>query len=747
MLPTEDILDRILSYRFSLKDSLGHEWSFEDWKLSSCEGDLPEDEPRCYSIGYAELKEKGMKTEKDNSVNLIKVDIQAIYDTGKIDFDLMKNNNNDGNYCILQENNNELLLGNYISFTQGGNLGIFGNTVTNSPKGYGKCSLNGSMLTYTSYTEQLPEKFSKSFNISLGSSGYYTLGLKLNTSERSVVNPKIVAVQEMESDKNTFSFNSITPKIVVSEKSSLLNGSIQNITFDGGIDLADFKNEGTNDEPKYYLYVETWDNESLVGDFSKTVRPVEKVLIDVENTSKTLEAYLDGLKEDSTYYFNVYANMYKNNKIEKTQLFDSKTSDLTTNRVATYSFNSMAPNGDYGLFNNYDFSYVSLEKPYGNRVLNTNINLNLYTGSPFNFDIVYIFCDVDSECDLENDKYIFKGEIEKEQNYTLSDWKDEHDISEYDIEFGKIYRLYVYAMINNYDSNGNLKEVPVILNKTKDNRPLDNGKKIKSLTVPSFTATREAGLDNNGKPYIDFVVNSINDPDKTLNNGNYFVKLVDGNNNVVGTMQLIDNEGNVVKSLSEYHNEPFDATAANDIIRIVDIDPDTLYTFIIYGDAYINNIDIPDDNKNQLIEKTYAVYSVHDYYGVSFGKGEDIQYSGRDAKVSITFFGASNFKNVTDIIYNIYHYDHGVRTLIEEGVYIRGVDRDFELSTEIDEKQFILGPFYDENGNDKFINKQNYDVVLSFKIKIPGTDEEITLTEADNPAFFGRFEYGALVSQ
>ena len=113
----------------------------------------------------------------------------------------------------------------------------------------------------------------------------------------------MVSVDEMsckatslDGDCNTFSFSSITPKVMVSEKTKLINGAVMNLTL-SGIDLVDVKDEGTADDPKYYVYVETWDNMDMAGRLDVVVRPTIKVEINKDNPTKTVSAMIDGLKE------------------------------------------------------------------------------------------------------------------------------------------------------------------------------------------------------------------------------------------------------------------------------------------------------------------------------------------------------------------------------------------------------------------------------------------------------------------
>lgn len=715
ILASEEMLNRIVSYRINFTDSKGNKLDKELWKLSTCSGDNITDVARCLTVDYTELKNAGMKSDKDN-VNLINVKVDAIYDNGLTGYDYKVGNSSDSDYkyFIMQNNNTELGLGNYIGFNSLGQVTVWNDKVGTS-KGYYTYTLNKSLLYYKSELNS----YSSYISINLSSIGY--------SSKYGILNPKMISIDTMKCDDNTFSFNSITPKISVTERTSLINGSIMNLTL-SGTDLNDLKNEGTNDKPKYYLYVETWNDINNVGNLEMIDRPTLKVEIDNDNPGKTVLAVIDGLMESKTYYFNVYVNMYKDNRFVYTQLFDAGFNDRYETK--TYKFATLNPSN---VFHNFDVTYKAIDEPYGDRILNTKINLLAYKDSvPFNFDLVYVLCNVEdyNECGVnDGDKNIFKKVIPVDTLTT--NVLDSVDISEYDLEYDKDYYMFIYANVDFYNngSEDSKSKRNVILNRYSINV------KLRKLIEPSFVVTRNASFEK-GEYFIDFDI-VVNDPDRTLIDGKYFIKLLDSSGNLVGNMQLVDNDGNYY-DVADYGKYAFDALVVNKRVRITGLEANTKYSFVVYNNAYLNNYvedTLPGiENRTYMIKKSYTVYSTNDY-GVAFGK--DILYSATEKSIIVTFLGGSNFDNVVEVNYTIGLWDDEDNTSTSSGTFVIGEDnKRFELYKNTDDWRFVIDPAGMKN-----VLGKTYTINLSFKVKIPGTEEFVVLTSADNPMFEGRTQY------
>ena len=425
------------------------------------------------------------------------------------------------------------------------------------------------------------------------------------------MNPKMISIDKMGSENNKFSFSSITPKVQVKEKSQLINGSVVDLTL-SGVDLADFKSEDKDGEKEYYLYVETWNSMETANaeaDLSNdkqygVVRPTLKVKIDKNNPTNTLSAVIDGLADSMNYYYAIYAYLYVNGNLEYTRLFDAGYTSEYKSKL--YNFKALSK-GD--LFHSIEMGYsANKEREYGSRDLNTKINLIAYKNNyPYNFDLTYVFRKYDGLPYDINDTttkrdILFKRTVEN-KNIESSTISDTQDITDYDLEFGQrgAYEVYVYATVDYYQKIGSGFEV---VKRSVELNYLDRPVTLKSLSEPSFVVSRNAKQED-GKYLIDFNINTI-DKDRVLDNGVYYVNLVNSKGEVVGTLQEKDSDGNWV-TVSNYKEHKFDASVVNKNIRITDLDSDEKYTILVFNNAYINNYDVKNVVKtyNETIENDY----------------------------------------------------------------------------------------------------------------------------------------------
>lgn len=733
------MLSRIVSYRVNFTDSKGHTLNKELWNLAMCD-DAAEDETvkRCLSLDYTELKNAGMKSDK-NKENLIYVSIEALYDNGLTGYDYKvgSTENDDFQYMIMQNNNTSAGKGSYVTFSNGGQVTNWSEDLL-APKGYYVYSINGQRISYKS---RFSSGYSSNISYSIGSTGYI--------SNYGVLNPKMISIDKMTSSNNTFSFSSITPKVAASKKVSLINGEIVNLTL-SGVDLADLVNEGTEGNPEYYLYIDTWRDLNDAGNLNTGLaRPTVRVKLNNSNPSSTVAATIDGLMQSAEYYYNVYAKMYKDNKPEYVQLFDASFTDKYETK--TYTLKSLSPND---VFLSMETNYSASKEVYGDRELTTKFNLISYANSyPFNFDLVYVLCDIDDDnCGInEGNTNIFSRVIPAEE--VLTSVTDIVDISDFDLEFNKNYYIYVYARTQFYNHSSDISRMltyDIALNR------FNITVKFRGLSEPTYVVTREALITDDGKYAIDFKVN-VSDLDKTIINGQYFVKLTDSSNNVVGTMQLKDEEGNYY-NVDDYSKYPFDAWVLNKSLRITDLEPDTKYTFTVYSDVYINNYNESDKDLSfeekkakrvYEVKKNYIVYSVNDY-GVAFGR--DLYFGATAKSIVVTFLGGSNFNNVLKVKYTIGLWNSNTEDDGETGgdvendtINTTGGTYDLTLA---DGKKFELHKvegteewrFVIDPSDMKNVLGQTYIVNLSFEVK-DGENGTKWLTSADYPVFEGKAQY------
>ena len=742
ILANDDVLNRILSYNvvFSVN---GGENTLERkmWNLAKCDNDPANAKPRCLSIDYIDLYEAGMKSELNN-VRPISVSITAVYDNGLQGFDLLKDQNN--KYSIMQGSGSESGFGAYLTYATKPRDSIptffAWNDDVGTSKGYytTKFNFNTNQLTYTNLIEGKEGKQ----RLSLDGNGYYY------NSAALYVTPKMVSMDEMgcfthdsSTQCNQFWFYTVTPTVKVTHDTSILNGAIMNLDL-FSLNIEDIKPE----DGKHYLYIETWDNEydAVNGRLDKVARPTVKAEIKKNETMRVLIDKLKELKDSDLevtgkYWFNVYAYMNDGSNTYR-QLYDE---DSVGYQVVSYPFSTLMAsdmfNKEYVANGGYGINYITSNDVYGDRALRTKFKLNTYRNSTaYNFDIVYTLCEESklSVCDPNvASSYIFKDSISV--NELAVENSRDVDISKYNLEYGKEYILSIYAVVDFYDANLK-KEVKrnVLIN------PYNRYVNLSSLVKPSFVVTRKAFLEN-GENGIEFTVN-INDPSKALINGNYYVRLFeaeDKEEKIVGSMKLLDKDKNYY-DVANYHEYAFDAFETKKTIRIVGLDSNTLYSFEVYGDAYLNNYNsthkcnnslvldengecvLPnDDNKYnpekvEKVSKTYTAYSANDY-GIAFGN-PTFALAKKSALVKFSY--GSNFENVTKVNYTIGNWNGVTMSNTKSGEYIINVNKKFDYDSETDQYTLRIDDYI---GDDGFVEFEDYKIIVRFTLKDSVTGEEV----------------------
>ena len=754
ILADELILDRILSYKVSFRGTniAGKDIVInkELWSLSLCSD--KDTVARCLSVDYLELQ--------DMMARPIYVDIEALYDNGITGFDYKVGiENADYKYFIMQridqDPGNELGFINYLAYTSTGSIDVWKDSL-GRPKGYYtyKLSSNGKSITYTS---QLGS-YNKPISVSLSNNGYYS-------DKFGSLYPKMVSSDKMGcyggigNECNTFSFSSITPSVKTRVKTQMINGAV--VTLDlSSTNINSLKKES---DGGHYLYIDVWDNQLYakhpdgekitIGDvtydnkFKLIVRPTVKVRLDNDNdkvNDTIYEAIIDGLKEyhskagTGVYYYNVYAYMDKGNgKYVYTQLFNdagTNTSGGSKFEVVTYKLESL-PAG--GVFKTFDSTIPSSEKDYGVRTLTSKITLSPYKNAlAYNFDIVYTLCEFSdiTNCGVKEDgmNNIYEKVIPRSDIATIMEVKD--DVAKYNLEYNKNYVMYIYAKTDYYDfSKNNEKTIRYVkINSGDYDVPL------RELVEPKFVVTRKAILDNNDYA-IDFEI-TVDDPDKTLIGGKYYIKLTDSTGAIVGNMKLTDKSGSFY-GVSNYQDYVFDATILDNVtekkVRISGLDANTSYNFVVYGEAYLNNYgkvytevsegeedkyELPDGtivSKKKIlpVNKQIPVFTTAGY-GVAFGNPA-IEVTKKS--VVVTFLGGSNFDNVSEVMYSIGLWDDVDNVSTVSGSFVIGENgKYFEKYKDSDDWQLTINP--DKMNN----NYGTYKVIISFIVE--GSSEAISFT-------------------
>mgnify|MGYP002860379365 CR=1 FL=1 len=562
-----------------------------------------EDAARCLQVEYTELRDAGMKSDGTNE-NLITVSVDAIYDNGLTGYKYIDKigEGKEYPYMIMQDDSTSESIGSYIII----NNKVLMKGTSRYPMGYYTFKIANDMLTYSS---QYNKNDVGTYPIYLGAQGYY---ISLST-----INPKMISVDTMTSEANTFSFSSITPMIEINNTITMINGAKVSLTLSGA-DIDDFcddvsgNNCVNNSDGNKYLYIETWSDESSVDNLDSTIIPTIKVALNKNNLNNSYVADILNLLHDNKYYYNVYAYLNNNGNKEYTKLFDSK----IKNDSVTHDFNTKKLSE---IFNN-SFSVTYRSNPdgeYNDKLLDTKFNLIPYDEDnlvPFNFDITYILCDTDSaSCEIDNN--IFKKDVEN----IASTVTDTVDISSYDLVFDKDYYMYMYVTYDHYDKeSGTIQAVtyPFYDNTVTATTYLEK------LDSPEFVVTRKADYVD-GDYIIDLTINAT-DYDKVLVDGKYHIELLDSNGNVVGSLQIKENDGTyrTVSSVGDYDSYEFSlADVTNQSLRITGLSGETKYTLKVIGNAYMNNDGVTEKNVEIVSGPDGVGHSIWttNTYGVAFG--------------------------------------------------------------------------------------------------------------------------------
>ena len=719
-------------------------------------------------LNYVKLKNKGMKSTA-NQTHIISVKVVAFYDNGLTGYDYNVGNDGDYNYMIFQNNLVPNEEGKYVSFTKADTIAVW-SPDNDIAKGYYTYKKVGRGFDYTS----ILRRKTKSMNYALTGSGY--------SSNYGILNPKMVSADTMTTDNNKFSFNSITPKIKVEKTTSLINGAAINLSLSGA-DLEDFCEEGdesgsctNNANSEFYLYIDVW-NASIYAqnnDMYYTLRPKAKVKINKDNPSESVRIMVDGLSANGLYFYNVYAYLNKNGHPKYTQLFDY--SFENEYKVKIYNFMSLSSSD---LYHSYAVSFrPNLEQGsgYSDKLMDTTINLVSYANNiPFNFDLGYAFCHNDDyTCGIsENSTSIFKNIIDGSKVKAVT--TDTFDISDEtissEIEFGTDYFMRVVAVYDQYERDPDTRQY--VLKKT--NLPLNGSQlrvSLRKLLMPKFVVEREAVYipGENGAPgkyAIDFTIN-VDDPDRVLDDGKYYVALKDSSGNIVGDLQVLD-DGNYstvatadecgsyvpISSFGECQKYSFDALVSEKQVRITGLTADTRYTIEVSNKAYVNNYNenIPVSERYFDAGESFPVYSTNDA-GVAFGK--ELIYSATAKTFVVTFMGGSNFDNVREVGYTVARWGQDASgDFTYSGCYnIGDSTNNPECQNNKHFEQFEDTGYWKFVIDDERINNQigeTYYIALSFVvvnadndyIHYYGDDESrpITNNPITNPEFFGRAQY------
>lgn len=648
ILADDSVIDRIVAYHVKLT-SPAKNYDTKKLVLDTCYDGTQ----RCLIIDYIDIKQ--MKSEIGHE-NLITVSVDAYYDTGLTGFGFEVGNDKPNKYMIFQNNNANGAAGQYITYSLRGQITNWVHDIK-VPKGYYTyeyVDTNRDGIDEIQYNSII-YGHDVSFEYLIDQDGYHAgSGLSIGT-----LNPKMVNKYEMTSTQNTFSFYSITPTININRLTRVINGAHINMKLEGvdtdeiKKDFCDNHDSGncvSNPNATKHLYIETWASENDANedtDFSRTVRPTYEVSL-LSDPRTAVDAKLYELNNDTQYYYRVYAYMNKEGKSVYTQLFGN------TGEALTYSFKTLSSRELFVVpaEEAMPIDYLiddSVGANYGDKLFKTSITLEKYKNSvPFNFDLAYALCDTlspgeEDKCGVgESNTNIFKRTINEEtvvEKYLETNKLDDLvSFTEYELEnlvFDKDYRVNVYAVFDYYD-----KMAGRVVKRTLHLNRANNVYHLRGLDRPEFTATRKASYDSINHNYvIDFTV-AVSDPSRVLENGNYFIKLLDASDNIVGDLQLMrDGNWQTIGTDGEYTElEDLKVLDAGEDIRISGLTThSTYYKVVIYNMANFNNSDEAQPRK--LFEKSYDVYTSEEEANIAFGS---ISPATTKNTLELRFIGGSN---------------------------------------------------------------------------------------------------------
>ena len=720
ILADDELINRIVNYKvtFTTRNASNEIENTKDFafgKLLPC-GDN-EEENRCLIVDYDDLRKAGMKSST-STIKTIYTNVEAMYDNGFAGYDYVVGSSEEADYTymIMQGNNTKAAPGKYAAFTNGTinngkityNIAIW-NELDFNHKGYYRYGFkDDTTIQYTSYYAKSLSSSSVNATKDFPSFVLTKDGREVSIGgEKIALNPKMLTTNTMNSEDNTFHFSSYTPTIKITNEVPMINGETLTIELSGA-DPNELCEESTGnncvnhgENGIYKLYIDVWDDTENLGDKDKIVMPTIEVPIDAENPNKAYVTKIEGLKDTSRYYFRVYAWLNKNNTKHFTQLFDK---GLSTNGFSTkdYSFTTW---GSENIFQSINISSILSDDPnaeYGDRLLNTEIKVSSYTNASvkFNYDINYIVCEetaTPEECNPTS------GASSKLLTNTISStdlkvpYNDKLEISR-DFEHDKSYKVFAYAMYEYYDNYAENKNAST----TTASLLLGGGNRnLNKLAAPKFNRIdREAILTEGGDYAID-ITPHIEDLDKVLLEGKYYIKLLSGSS-VVGNMQVMINGNYVtVGTGEEYLDYAFSIEDINNQmhpIRITGLTANTAYSIVVFGTANLNNYDpevpIAERTKVFQTDPPITVYST-DESGVAFG---NVEFTATKNSIVLTFLGGSNISNVTRVEYTIgnwSNYDATNKEFYDETLTYHGeylISENGFTSNETFDPQYTISP-------------------------------------------------------
>lgn len=617
-------------------------------------------EYKCIIVDYADIKEF---KSKDTTIK-----ITAYYDSGIINNDFVNISKSEIGY-ILQNNsvyNPDKIKGNYINF-KGKILSIN--------------SLPNGIYEYSGNTEkriQIEGKIDLNKFIFKNQNGHQkdltyandSIYIKDGGGNNISINNKLLSKVDLGTNNSTFKFNSYIPKISVETK-NLVNGTRLTIT-PSGLDETILKEEFKNEDGKYYYYLKVY-NEKVTEteegpQTSLELYKEEKLEINPTSSSITLTKYMP----DTTYHFEIYAYLLKDNEYKETLLFDAN--NLNNYVSLTYQFSTLSKKEIVIETNNQtqvSASYTSRSETNEDGTykkdglyLIRNMMLKIQTYKDIGeYDIKFELYDIDNNLIYEKITKPSSSEYLDYDSTTIT-----KNIAEIEKESGKefvfggeYYTLKIYSLTDVYDKE------------EKQSLEIYNSKiSLDPLKEPVISVKKQENENS-----LNFKIN-IKDEDKVIEDGKYCVELLDKS----GDDLIIQNQETRICGL--YVNE-YDDNG----ITFNNLKSDTLYIFRVYADVYTNNMNLKEEDKKRIVEAR-SVLSTSTEYGVALGS---VAASGNSDFITLSFSSGVNIGNIKKVTYTLMQ-EGGKEIITEEYIMgetiVNGRPIRFEPSTKDNIETFTL---------------------------------------------------------
>lgn len=622
---SNEFLDRIILYKVVIKSDGVEDYSeiYNRDDLTICPKTGHND---CIVIDYADIE----RFKAKNST----VSVKAYYDNGLSGIDLYNTDTNllgkELNHGYVFEDSEH----NYLSLKNSGEFKV----------GYSNSVYNYSVENNNIYIGDL---FNENVNNSLGIS-YLSNGILFKNNGNYY--PKGISLDNIDSDDNSFRFDSIIPKVSPNVGVRTISKINLGVTF-SGLTVNSLQEQFKLEDNNYYVYVELFDNAELTGD------PREgKIKLSLDGNNINIDSFeFDNLLPDYKYYYKLYAYLKQNTgNYEKVELFDAVNTSSYVNSTYEVSTLSAKEIFDVNLYG----SGIAFNAKYNTKYTGRNFELQYSASSYKDYNLkVQLFDPNGNDYFANHSTVTMEGKEGSSSIYELSfdrSRKVRGTLGD-DFVYGNNYYTLVLTAISNNEDNSELELYRKSL--------ISGGQQLNKIDVsllnePEFELGVSSSIEENDDEEDDSVLSSVSatitvtDTDKVILNsegkasisdydmterGKYVVSLINSNNEVERT----------------YESE-LDASSAQQNVTFTGLASDTYYFVKVDTYIYRNNFEL--DNKLIPYSAQKIVYT-SSTSGVSLGS---VSASATANTITLNYTGFSNLDQIKRVDYSISRENGGV---------------------------------------------------------------------------------------